>query len=87
MNQPRHKWNHANERRLPAYDAKDGNARNERDCTQCGMTRITVIPPQGFPYHEWRCKDGGVWHGEATPPCLGVANAPEPAQLREAGAL
>jgi hypothetical protein len=64
----RHAWDHANERRLSS--GPDGNARNERDCIHCGMTRITVIPPHGFPWHEWRTREGKVWVGEATPPCV-----------------
>ena len=70
MSAGRHEWNDGAERRLAATDAGDGNARNERDCLHCGMTRITVIPPHGYPWHEWRTRDGQVWVGEATPPCL-----------------
>ena len=67
----RHKW--PDDKRatvLVAHETPDGNERHERTCLQCGMTRITVVPPHGYPWHEWRTRDGQVWVGEATPPCL-----------------
>jgi hypothetical protein len=74
----RHKWDHAGERRLSGFDCTDGNARNERTCVKCGIVRITVMPPHGLPWHEWRVKDGGTYVGEATPPCLALPREPVP---------
>lgn len=59
-------------RRLSGVDTSDGNDRTERVCTHCSMVKITVHPPHGDPWREWRTKDGKVWRGEATPPCLPV---------------
>ena len=80
MKPPRHEWDHAGERRLNGFDAADGNARNERTCVKCGIVRITIIPPHGYPWHEWRTKNGGTYVGEATPPCV----SREVVELREA---
>jgi hypothetical protein len=66
----RHEWDHRNSRLLSGFGAADGCARNERTCFKCGVVRITVMPPHGYPWHEWRTKDGGMYVGEATPPCL-----------------
>lgn len=44
--------------------------RTERSCALCGLVKVTVHPPQGFPWREWRTRDGKVWRGDATPPCL-----------------
>lgn len=70
MTDRKHKWDHDHERRAAAIDYADGNARNEKRCLQCGITRVTVIPPHGHPWHEWRTKTGAVYPGEATPPCI-----------------
>jgi cytochrome c5 len=70
-----HEWDHANEKRLAASDSPDGCARNERTCMNCHMVKITVIPPHGYPWTQWRTRDGQVWVGEATPPCIVVPKA------------
>ncbi len=57
-------------------DAK-GRERNERACLRCGLVKITVIPPQGLPWREWRTKTKDIWQGAATPPCLPVGNEVE----------
>lgn len=73
MASTRHKWPEDRHAKIfLAQETRDGLERHERTCIQCGMTRITVIPPVGWPWHEWRTKDGPVWVGEATPPCLFV---------------
>ena len=76
----KHKWDHANERRFAHTDTKDGCSRNERDCLICGCMMITVLPPNGLPYHEWRTKAGGdiVW--TTRPECV----APKPAAVHGA---
>lgn len=64
-----HEWDHENEKRLAACEFKDGNARTEKTCRHCGMVKITIHYPVGFPGREWRTKDGKRWWGQATPPC------------------
>ena len=66
----RHEWDHDSEKRIAACATHDGNARNARGCIKCRMTKVTVIPPYGLPWHEWVTQDGKTWIGEATPPCL-----------------
>ena len=66
----KHKWDRDHERRLDGSTFADGNARTERDCIHCAMTKITVHPVQGLPWREWRTKNGDLWVGTATPPCL-----------------
>ncbi len=44
--------------------------RTERTCVLCGLVKITVHPPRGFPWREWRTRAGKIWQGTATPPCL-----------------
>lgn len=48
--------------------------RTERTCSFCGMVKITVHPPQGWPWREWRTREGKRWEGERTPPCLSERN-------------
>lgn len=76
---PNHRWDHASERRFPHTETADGCARNEVDCLLCGITKITVMPPQGFPYHEWRTKDGAGMVWTRRPECAGA----QPVVLRE----
>lgn len=52
--QKRHKWDHDNKRVILPADSEDGNERHERECLQCHIVKVTVIPPQDFPWHEWR---------------------------------
>lgn len=47
--------------------------RTERTCALCGLVKITVHPPQGWPWREWRTREGKRWEGENTPPCLEAA--------------
>lgn len=65
-----HKWDRDDERRIPHSEAVDGNGRTERRCVRCGMVKITVHPPQGLPWREWRTAAGERWQGHLTPPCL-----------------
>lgn len=76
----KHQWDHAGTRRMAGVDRDDGNARNECDCLLCGLTKITIIPPHGWPWREWRTKDGAIWKGQATPPCI---EAVAPVNLNE----
>ena len=81
----KHKWDHDNERRYAHTDTPDGCSRNERDCIICGVVMVTVIPPAGLPYHEWRTKDGGdkVW--TKRPECV-VDESVSIAELNKASA-
>jgi hypothetical protein len=67
---PRHRWNDIPERRIHAVETKDGNGRTERTCAVCWLVKITVHPPYGDAWREWRTRDGGLWQGSDTPPCL-----------------
>jgi hypothetical protein len=72
----RHRWPNAGDegyRSLDGHMYVDGNDRTERSCQICGLIKITVHPPQGFPWREWRTKDGKPWVGYLTPPCAQVA--------------
>ena len=72
----RHEWNKLPISYLGAFDERgnrqfpDGNARTLRFCSECGMVKVTVHPIRGLAWREWRTKDGKVWVGELTPPCL-----------------
>ncbi len=66
----RHSWNATDPKRIAACDCPDGNDRTEKTCPVCGLVKITVHPAQGFPWREWRTKDGKRWVGDATPPCV-----------------
>lgn len=69
---PRHKWDHARERRVTGDAFPDGCERNIRECMHCKMQKITVLPPHNppWPWHEWIDKSGAIWRGEETPPCF-----------------
>src|ERR1700674_825877 len=69
---PHHKWDYDSEQRIAASACADGNDRNAKGCLNCKLIKVTIIPPRGFPWHEWHTRDGKVWVGEAPPPCLVV---------------
>lgn len=77
--QPRHSWDHAEKKVSVAQETYDGNERHERRCVQCGITKITVLPPHGLPWVEWRTPDGATHLYPRTAPCSGA-----PAIVREA---
>jgi hypothetical protein len=66
----RHRWDREQVKYLAHIECSDGNSRTLTPCLQCEMVKVTVIPPHGFPWHEWRTRAGSVWVGEATPPCI-----------------
>jgi hypothetical protein len=69
----RHRWPKAGEPNYRSLVACiDGNDRTERVCLSCGLVKITVHPPKGFAWREWRTRDGKPWVGDITPPCLGI---------------
>lgn len=67
----KHHWNYQNERRIAATEFDDGNARTERDCLLCGLTKITVHPAQGFAWREWISPKAPAtrFQCDQTPPC------------------
>lgn len=67
----KHRW--VGERRVPACDSVDGNERTERGCGLCGIVKITVHPPHGLPWREWRTAKGEQLKQTATPKCEGEA--------------
>ena len=68
----RHRW-HAGVERIA--ECADGNARSVRRCARCGLLRITVHPPHGYPWLEWQDPDGVVRQQVHTPPCEEVSAA------------
>jgi hypothetical protein len=67
----KHRWDRDKWRYLDGHESPDGNSRTERPCGNCGLVKITVHPPHGNSWREWRTKGGQVYVGDATPPCLG----------------
>lgn len=69
--QPKHSWSD------PTYIHEQGKTdRRERTCTKCGLVRITMIPPHGLAWREWRHPkwEHSVKLG-ATPPCVEKAES------------
>lgn len=65
----KHKWNHP-VTILPSQ-SHDGNERTERVCEFCQLVKITVHPPHGFPWREWRHRESAMCMPlTVTPPCL-----------------
>lgn len=79
MRHHRHRWMDK-----PPVTFRDDKGRERRDrvCQHCGMTRSTIIPPQGFPWHEWTTADGQTLVGESTPPCVERSNAQREAEAK-----
>lgn len=45
--------------------------RTERTCAHCEIVKITMHPPHGLPWREWRHPDNPVsFQMTNTPPCL-----------------
>lgn len=64
---PNHRWG---PRMLVNDGTVHGCDQSERTCTRCGLVRITVHPPQGLPWREWRPDGGPQMQLTNTPPCL-----------------
>lgn len=71
----KHRWDHDKEKRLAACESPDGNGRTERPCERCGLIKITVRPPDGRPWREWRLMEGGsrIIHPTLPMECSGPA--------------
>lgn len=64
---PNHKWGE----RVPLETG------TERTCKVCGLVKVTVHPPHGLPWREWRDPKGGPqMQLSFTPPCVGEGEAP-----------
>jgi hypothetical protein len=66
----RHRWNEIEPLRLSGQFTTDGNDRTVKTCAACGLQKITVHPPHGFPWNEWRSRRGHVLRMLSTPPCI-----------------
>lgn len=66
---PRHAWDYDNERKIAACDSSDGNDRSEKPCLHCSLVKITVHPPFGIPWREWRFGAGENFKSDLTPRC------------------
>jgi len=74
--QPRHRWGEAVP--ITADRTPSGCEQTERACVICGMIKITVHPPHGFPWREWRHpKSDRQFPAEHTPPCKEQTNEGE----------
>jgi hypothetical protein len=68
----KHRWNLDEEKRIAGTEFKDGVGRTERVCIHCGLIRITMHPPGGFPWRAWRHpKSKTDFECQNTPPCSG----------------
>jgi hypothetical protein len=66
----RHSWGKVDDYFTRLDNTPSGCAETERVCKRCGMTRITIHPPQGYPWHVWKPKGGERVQLDSTPPCL-----------------
>ena len=60
---PNHKWDYAHEKFIAAIDSEDGCDRNEKSCERCGVIKVTVIPPHGFPATNTEPSMAAIWCG------------------------
>jgi hypothetical protein len=63
----RHRWKGAPVTILPD-ESKSGCEETHRTCEYCGLVRVTVHPPVGFPFSLWQYPDGERSDG-LTPMC------------------
>lgn len=65
---PRHRWGHSRN----VFNEHTGNDQTQRICVLCGLVKITVHPPRGYPWREWRDpRGGGQLQFSGTPACGG----------------
>lgn len=64
-----HKWGAPI--RFPAEESPRNCEQTERTCLRCRIVKITVHPPHGPVWTEWRTGDAGQYQMQlsATPPC------------------
>lgn len=71
----RHKWSEP----VSILDGTPtGCEQTERTCSLCHLVKITVHPPQGFPWRAWRHRSSSVqFTDDYTPPCDGTEAEPD----------
>lgn len=71
----RHKWPKEVPVTVLGSKTPSGCEQSERACEHCGLIKITVHPPQGLPYREWRHPASPVqFQATHTPPCREVVS-------------
>ena len=70
----KHRWTDAGT--VMASDTLTGCEEHERKCERCGLVKITVHQPIGWPYRLWRPKDGNRFSDPGTPPCELSSHSP-----------
>ena len=78
MTDPRHSWSGGVVRFGPRA-LGNGCDQTERTCSRCGLVKITVHPPEGLPWIEWRQGEGPQIQLSTTPPCMATQDAGVPA--------
>jgi hypothetical protein len=74
----RHRWGES--QFVPRNPDLARNDQTERVCINCGLVRITVHPPQGFPWREWRDRGSSIQYtADRTPECVPAATSLEAA--------
>lgn len=68
MTGPRHEWDHDNIVRIAADDTPNGCGQTIRTCKRCALIKITMHPPQGECWLEFRKGDMQTALSH-TPPC------------------
>lgn len=62
-----HKWSDP----IPVLEGPNGCEQTERTCVHCSLVKITVHPPRGYPWREWRHPQSAAqFPAEHTPPCI-----------------
>ena len=66
-----HKW--GSKKTFLPNETASGLEQTERICERCDITKITMHPPSGFPWKEWRhpAWPDQQFRSDETPDCLG----------------
>lgn len=79
----RHRWSDG----VGVFNTATGNDQTVRRCQFCRLEKITVHPPQGLPWREWRdAKGGPQMRLSFTPPCIPAQQVIEDKQYVDAAA-
>jgi hypothetical protein len=66
-----HRWDEDTIQRIAASDSDNGCSQTHRTCLHCGLIRITMHPPQGFPWPEFMLPESRVrFRMDRTPHCV-----------------
>ena len=63
----RHRWTYRGS--VAPEGSRSGCEEHERVCELCGLIKITVHQPRGFPYRAWRTRGGTRFSYDVTPLC------------------